>query len=67
MLWHKASPTPDALPGGGHPRAAIHCRHCDSSKVKLTFRRRDTSPSGEPGLTLIYRCAGCDQFTTVCS
>ncbi len=47
------------------------CRHCGSSRLKLSYRRLDAAPRDDDPdatrTTFILRCAGCEGFTTVTS
>jgi hypothetical protein len=66
MIWRKKSQ--DSSTSSSKDVAAepvLRCRHCGNTRVKLTYRRYDEPTGGTHALTLIYRCAGCDQFTTV--
>jgi hypothetical protein len=66
MLWRKKfqdSSTSSTAELAVEP--TLCCRHCGNTRVKLTYRRYDAPQGGPHALTLIYRCAGCDQFTTV--
>ena len=52
------------------PVPAVCCRHCGGTRLKLSYRRRDksTAPSGDADAeqtVFIFRCAGCEGFTTV--
>jgi hypothetical protein len=66
MIWRKKaldSSTSSSTVLAVEP--TLCCRHCGNTRVKLTYRRYDAPPGGSHALTLIYRCTGCDQFTTV--
>jgi hypothetical protein len=69
MIWRKKSPdsstSTSTSSAGVVAEPVLRCRHCGNPRVKLTYRRYDEPPGGAHALTLIYRCAGCDQFTTV--
>jgi hypothetical protein len=68
MIWRKKSQDSSTSSSSSIATAAepaLRCRHCGNPRVKLTYRRYDAPPGGAHALILIYRCAGCDQFTTV--
>ena len=57
---------PPAFSPGDAATAAICCRHCGSPRLKLSYRRYETSADADaPKTTFILRCGDCEGFTTV--